>query len=80
MYFCEAAIGLSGVICGVMPRLVLCRTVRNVVATLIATAQRITILASTGTCMVPVNSTLSEMCAPRMFAPCALFTSEIGML
>ena len=61
MYFCEDAIGLSGVICGVMPRLVLCRTVMNVVATLIATAQRITILACSGTYIVPVNSTLSEM-------------------
>src|SRR6516164_8621135 len=76
MYFCDAAIGLSGVICGVMPRLVLWRTVMNVVVTLIATAQRITILACSGTYMVPVNSTLSEMWAPKMLAFCALFTTD----
>ena len=79
MYFCDCAIGLSGVICGVMPRLVLWRTVMNVVTTLIATKHRMTILASSGTCMVPVNSTLSEMCAPRMLAFCALCTTDIGM-
>src|SRR6516225_12243610 len=77
MYFCEAAIGLSGVICGVIPRLVLCRTVRKVVTTLIVTKHRITILASSGTCMPGgVNSTLSEMWAPRMLAFCALFTTD----
>src|SRR5215468_5660352 len=80
MYFCVAAIGLSGVICGVMPRLVLWRTVMNVVTTLIATAQQITILACSGTCMVPVNSTLSPILAPRMFACCALRTTDSVIL
>src|SRR5207248_2326601 len=49
MYFCDDAIGLSGVICGVMPRLVLCRTVMKVVTTLTTTAQQMTIFAWTDT-------------------------------
>src|SRR5215472_9813217 len=79
MYFCEAAIGLSGVMFGVRPRLVFWRTVMNVVVTLIATAQQITILASSGTCMAPVNSTLSPILAPRMFAFWALVTTDSDM-
>src|SRR5579875_3180310 len=78
MYFCDWPIGLSAVACGIIPRFWLCRTVRNVVTMLISTAITITTFASTGTCSVPANSTLSEMCAPKMDASGALRTIGSG--
>src|SRR5213078_431531 len=75
MYFCDDAIGLSGVICGVMPRLVLWRTVMKVVVTLIRTAHRMTSLDSR---VWPGSGkrNLSGMWAPKMSACCALSTND----
>src|ERR1035441_3326102 len=81
MNFCDDAIGLSGVICGVIPRLVLCRTVMNVVAALTRTVIKITTrpLLESGNSVGGLidDRNLSATVTPKMCACCALVTTDL---
>ena len=81
MYFCEFAIGLFGSVpTWPMPRLTLCRTVRNVVVELIRTKMPMTIFALAGpgarwyggSGLVTIRSAIV---AVKMCACCALATT-----